>query len=446
MFLMSSQITTNLFQPKINVNLMTYKSLKSFLIASRKPKYFLFVILPISILIGRFLPFLSQPLNDIGLTLIQLISFPAIPLVLSAVIISITSIFSSDKGEDGGDLKFARKLFVTIVIFLFAFSFLAVLLSIYSRPGILSPEGKLSIGRFMLDVTDINVSVFAKEVAETVSRPNFWKSLIPTNIFSDASTGQTLKVITGSILGGLGLAAMPKDKSQPLITFLRSLNTLSVKVLDELLLVSPLILICLIAGAMATISVEIIVALLNLAICILLASVASLGVAKLVLRKFTTSEERKKLKTNPADSVFLLALSTGSSMACYPTIINSLIEIGRTKSETEASASISLLIARLGNVVYNVIVIIFALNLYEVNLSPLIIFQILIFGVFTGISAAGLNGVAVLPTIGFALAYFAVPLPPILILLIAIDPILTLARSSITGVLSLAISTVSTKS
>ena len=160
----------------------------------------------------------------------------------------------------------------------------------------------------MLDVTDINVSVLAKEVVENVSSPNFWKSLIPTNIFSDASTGQTLKVITGSILGGLGLAALPEDKSQPMITFLRSLNTLSVKVLDELLLVSPLILICLIAGAMASISAEIIVALLNLAICILLASVASLGVTKLILRKFTTSEERKKLTRNPADSVFLLSL------------------------------------------------------------------------------------------------------------------------------------------
>ena len=68
---------------------MNYSTLKSFLITTRKPKYFLFLILPISILIGRFLPFLSQPLNDIGLTLIQLISFPAIPLVLSAVVISI---------------------------------------------------------------------------------------------------------------------------------------------------------------------------------------------------------------------------------------------------------------------------------------------------------------------------------------------------------------------
>ena len=424
---------------------MHYSTLKSFLITTRKPKYFLFLILPISILIGRFLPFLSQPLNDIGLTLIQLISFPAIPLVLSAVVISITSIFTSKEEQGVEKNNFAKTLMFTIIIFVISFSFLAVLLSLYSKPGILSPEGKLSIGRFMLDVTDINVVVNSNPIIEDVVKPSFWKSLIPTNIITDVSSGQTLKVISGSILAGLGLSALPKETSQPMISFLRSLNTLSVKVLDELLLLSPLILICLIAGAMASISAEIIVALLNLAICILLASVASLGVAKLILRKFTTSAERGKFDINPADSVFLLALSTGSSMACYPTIVKSLQEIGRSKSKTEASASLSLLIARLGNVVYNVIVIIFALNLYEVRLTPLVLFQILIFGIFTGISAAGLNGVAVLPTIGFALAFFAVPLPPILILLIAIDPILTLARSAITGVLSLAITTISTR-
>ena len=424
---------------------MHYSTLKSFLITTRKPKYFLFLILPISILIGRFLPFLSQPLNDIGLTLIQLISFPAIPLVLSAVVISITSIFTSKEEQGLEKNNFAKTLLFTIIIFVVSFSFLAVLLSLYSKPGILSPEGKLSIGRFMLDVTDINVVVNSNPIIEDVLKPSFWKSLIPTNIITDVSSGQTLKVISGSILAGLGLSALPKETSQPMISFLRSLNTLSVKVLDVLLVLSPLILICLIAGAMASISAEIIVALLNLAICILLASVASLGVAKLILRKFTTSAEREKFDINPADSVFLLALSTGSSMACYPTIVKSLQEIGRSKSETEASASLSLLIARLGNVVYNVIVIIFALNLYEVRLTPLVLFQILIFGIFTGISAAGLNGVAVLPTIGFALAFFAVPLPPILILLIAIDPILTLARSAITGVLSLAITTISTR-
>ena len=425
--------------------MISYAKLRSTLINLRSPKYFIFLILPLSIIIGKFLPNQSTFLNDLGLTLIQLISFPAIPLVLSAVVISINSIFNlGDKSNK--KFKFARNLIFTIVCFVLSFSFIGLILAIYTTPGILSPEGKLSIGRFMLDVTDIKVSLEPPVVTDNLTNVSFWKSLVPTNIISDASNGQTLKVITGSILAGLGLSALPKETSKPLLTFLRSLNALSVRILDELLLFSPLILICLISGAVSTISAEIIVALLNLSLCILLASIASLGVAKLVIRKFTTSSERVNFKLkNPADSVFLLALSTGSSMACYPTIVKTLKEFGRSGSEAEASASLSLLIARLGNIVYNVIVIIFALNLYEVNLNPLVTFQVLVFGIFTGIAAAGLNGVAVLPTIGIALAYFNVPLPPVLILLIAIDPILTLARSAITGVLSLAISTASTK-
>ncbi len=424
---------------------MSYSKIRLFLINLRSPKYFIFLILPLSIVIGKFLPNAAESLNDLGLTLIQLISFPAIPLVLSAVVISIYSIVSLEE-EKGNDIKFARNLIITMILFILSFAFLGVVLSIYSKPGILSPEGKLSIGRFMLDVTDIKVNIEPIDVVNNIDKVNFWKSLIPTNIFSDASDGKTLKVITGSILAGLGLGALQNDLSKPVLNFLKSLNALSVKVLDELLVFSPIILICLIAGAFSSISAEIIIALLNLAICILLAAVASLGVSKLVIRKFTTSSEREKfLQRNPADSVFLLALSTGSSMACYPTIVNTLKELGRSKPKAEASASLSLLISRLGNVVYNVIVIVFSLNLYEVKLTPLVILQVIIFGIFSGIATAGLNGVAVLPTIGVALVYFSVPLPPILILLIAIDPILTLARSAITGVLSLAISTVVTR-
>lgn len=437
---MNFQTTTNQI-----LKHMSYIKFRSLLLNLRSPKYFIFLILPLSIIIGKFLPNQSIFLNDVGLTLIQLISFPAIPLVLSAVVISINSIFSIE-GKTQKEFNFARNLIFSILCFILSFSVVGLILAIYTSPGILSPEGKLSIGRFMLDVTDVKVSIDPPKVSESISQISFWKSLVPTNLIGDASNGQTLKVITGSILAGLGLSALPKETSKPMLAFLKSLNALSVRILDELLLFSPLILICLISGAISTISAEIIVALLNLTLCILLASIASLGIAKLVIRKFTNSSERENFKEkNPADSVFLLALSTGSSMACYPTIVKTLKNIGRSESESEASASLSLLIARLGNIVYNVIVIVFALNLYEVRLNPLIIFQVLIFGIFTGISAAGLNGVAVLPTIGFALAYFSVPLPPILILLIAIDPILTLARAAITGVLSLAISTVSTK-
>ena len=417
------------------------QDVRRFLRSLRTVKAFVFFILPTSLLLGLFLPNAAETLNSFGLTLIQLISFPAIPLVLTAVVISTFSIFSlSDSAEK--EFKFTRRLFVSLVLLILFVSLFALLLSLYQKPGVLSPEGRLSIGTYMLDVTDIRLTL--STAAAEVSDPFEWaKKILPNNIVGDASRGQTLKVITGSILLGWGLSLLPKERSAPLLSIIRGIYDVSVKVLDELLLIAPIVIICLIAGAFSSINSEIIVSLLNLTICMLLASLASLGISRLIVKRFTTSAEREASDVNPADSVFLLGLSTGSSLACYPTIMRAMEKMGRNCSHSEAAASLSLLISRMGNIIYNIIAIVFALNLFEVRMTPGLLIQVLFLGIATGISAAGLNGVTVVPTIGLALTSFQLPIPPVLVLLLAVDPILTLPRAATTGVLAMAITVIS---
>ena len=418
-----------------------FSSVFAFLPKLRKPRNFFLYILPFSIVLGRFIPpSYSSTLNEIGVSLVQLIAFPAIPLVLSAVMISIANIFGSETRSSSDRIRFGTRFIVSLLLAILFASSLALLLSLYQSPGILSPSAKLSIGRFMLDVTDIRVGAVS-----TVTQVNdIWISkLIPSNIFADASDGQTLKVITGSVIAGFAIARLRSDITQPLLTLLRSVNTISVQVLSIVLNLAPLVLICLISAAISTINAEIVVALLNFTICVFLTAIASLGISRLVFRRFTSSSERSGISVNPVDSVFLLSLSTGSSMTAYPLLFETLTGMGRDKSEVEASASLSLLIARLGNVSYNVIAILFALNLYDVSITPVRVVEVIALGAITGVSAAGLTGVATVPTITVALLYFQVPAPPILVLLLAIDPILTLPRAATTGVLAMAIAVVS---
>ena len=417
-----------------------YKSLRNSLKKLRSLKSFLFYILPISLLLGLVFPQASESLNSLGLSLIQLISFPAIPLVLAAVVLSTHSILTISKNKKS-NFNFTRRLFITIITIVIFVSLFALLLALYQKPGILSPDGKLSIGRYMLDVTDINLSL--STVNNGISDNFKWfKDLLPINIIGDASNNETLKVITGSCLLGWGLSLLSKDKAEPLLLFIRSIYDVALKVLDELLLIAPLVIMCLIAGSFATISSEMIVALLNLTICMLLGSIASLGISRLIYKRFTSLGERKKFQENPADSVFLLGLSTGSSLACYPTIIRAMEKLGRNASQSEVAASLSLLVSSMGNIIYNIIAIIFALNLFEVTLTPYKLVEVLVLGIVTGISAAGLTGVSVVPTIGLALTALALPVPPVLVLLLAVDPILTLPRAATTAVLSIAICTI----
>lgn len=423
-------------------SLSSFDRLFSVLPTLRKPRNFFLYILPFSIVFGRLIPSsYASALNDAGLAMVQLIAFPAIPLVLSAVMISIANIFSPSNRTPSSRIQFSSRFIVSLSVTIILAALLAILLSIYQSPGVLSPDGKLSIGRFMLDITDIRIG---SEAVASQGSSEFWiTKLVPSNILADASQGQTLRVITGSVLAGFEMSKLRPSLIQPLLSLLRSVNSTSVQVLNIVLNLAPLVLICLISGAVSTINAEIVVALLNFTICVFLTAIASLGISRLVFRRFTSTKERDSLNSNPVDSVFLLSLSTGSSMTSYPLMYETLIGIGRDEAEVEASASLSLLIARLGNVTYNVIAIMFALNLYEVGITPIRFIEIIVLGAFTGISAAGLTGVATVPTIGVALAYFQVPIPPVLVLLLAIDPILTLPRAATTGVLAMAISVIS---
>ena len=138
---------------------MTLSSFAELLHRARSPRSFFLFILPLSIVLGTVLPDTAAPvLNSAGLALVQLIAFPAIPLVLSAVMISISNIFSSRGGGSSDQFRFARRFSVSLLLVVVFAAFLATLLSIYQGPGILSPDGKLSIGRFMLDSTDIHIS------------------------------------------------------------------------------------------------------------------------------------------------------------------------------------------------------------------------------------------------------------------------------------------------
>ena len=116
--------------------------------------------------------------------------------------------------------------------------------------------------------------------------------------------------------------------TQPLIALLRSVNSTSVQVLNIVLNLAPLVLIFLISGAVSTINAEIVVALLNFTICVFLAAVASLGISRLIFRRFTSTQERETLRKIRSIRSFFLAFSTGSSMTSYSLMFETMKGMG----------------------------------------------------------------------------------------------------------------------
>ena len=182
----------------------TYNQLFSILPTLRKPRNFFLYILPFSIILGRVIPSsFAASLNEAGLAMVQLIAFPAIPLVLSAVMISIASIFSVSDRSPEDRIRFSGRFIAALVSTIVLAALLALLLSVYQVPGMLSPQGKLSIGRFMLDITDIRVG---QAVADAGTSNEFWiAKLVPINLLGDASSGQTLRGLHSGRFGHVSI-------------------------------------------------------------------------------------------------------------------------------------------------------------------------------------------------------------------------------------------------
>ena len=73
---------------------LKYDTIRKALKKLRSLRSFLIYILPASLILGLIFPQASESLNSFGISLIQLISFPAIPLVLAAVVLSTHSILT----------------------------------------------------------------------------------------------------------------------------------------------------------------------------------------------------------------------------------------------------------------------------------------------------------------------------------------------------------------
>jgi Na+/H+-dicarboxylate symporter len=136
-------------------------------------------------------------------------------------------------------------------------------------------------------------------------------------------------------------------------------------------------------------------------------------------------------------SIFMLGITTSNSLALFSSIRKMLSDSGFNLSQIDTSIIVSLLLARAGNILYNSSVIIFALNLYNIPLSPLVLFSTLALSVLAGLAASGLSGIAAITVIVLALDSMQIPSGPVLILVMSVDPVFVMLRAATTGVVSL---------
>lgn len=195
---------------------------------------------------GGFTSDWIAPFGTIFLNLLKLI---AVPLVIASLITGVASLSDLKKLSRIGTKTLGLYILTTVL----ALTVGLVLVNVMS-PGDAVPE-QLQEQLAERYQGDVETSELNAGTASERGPLQPLVDMVPENFFSAASAnGNMLQIVFFSILFGVGLLMIPREKSQPVATIFDSLFELVIKVVEIIMLMAPLGVFALLADAIVSIA------------------------------------------------------------------------------------------------------------------------------------------------------------------------------------------------
>jgi len=391
--------------------------------------------------IGVILGLLNGPISSaLGMkSFAEIISFPGqlylfflqmtvIPIVISAIASSLGKLMRN-KSSAG----LIKRIVVVFLIFMGICAFVGVACGMFGKPGSgLSEDTRALLSRLLSSDKDgtggvLEVMLGSSDDASVSQRPgisSFFASLIPANIFQALTLGSVMAIVFFSIILGVAIGFLQDESALLLINLLTAVFQAFQKLISWSLYLLPFGLVCLLAGQIAAVGVQIFVAMSKFIILFCVGTVVIFVICTLVI---WVRAGRRRL-FNVISILFepiLLAFATRNSMATLPSAINSL-ETGLKFKSTSVNLTLPLgmTLGRFGNIFYFALAVFFVAQIYNTPLGPIQYFIIFIGVIFAGTATAGASGIVTLSMLSIVLDPLSLPLEAVLIIFMAIDPII----------------------
>lgn len=368
---------------------------------------------------------LLYPIADLYVELLKMV---LIPFMISAIVISLSRLFTSHTMN--------RRIWPILILFLISTSGVAafgVVSAIVLSPGAnISESSRQTLGQL------INSSPYAVDLELALDDPTTHVSdssgdtmigrVIPDNIFQALTVGDNLKILFFAITFGVGLGSLHLSKGDGLLAPLISVYEICTKIIGWVNLLLPLALCAMVAKQVATVGVAQILAMLRFTVGFGAASVVIclLSVIAISISARKGIGEVLQAVRQPA----LVAIATRSSVACIPTSINALVKgLGYDRTHVELMVPLGVTLFRYGPILYYAFSTVFVAQLYGAQ-TPWVVYVLIALGaMLTGLASAGTTGVLTISLLGVIFQPLGLPLEAALALLITIDPIIDIFRT-----------------
>lgn len=373
------------------------------------------------VLCGIYFPAFSKALAPIGSTYLNLLKMVVLPFIVSSVIFSMRSMVR-DPQSAGYLLKVAGAVAVV--------SFLAVAiagsLTLAIKPGeIDDQQARIELGKVLNSqgpvATDLQMTL--EPVAEGKAKPSPFANildLVPSNVFSALSSGDTIKVLLFCLLFGLAVGHVPHAVSSSLADALDTVYRACIILTHWFNVLLPFASFAMIADQTAAIGIEPLRLMIDFLMVLGLATLVFMTLSIGVVAARSRASLWATLKAH--QPVLMMAIATRSSVACIPWIIDLLSEKLRfNRVVVELLVPLQAALLRAGPIMLYVCGTIFIAQLYG---RPLGLGEFALVGiasVLIGLTTAGMSGIVVLSQMAILCGYLGLPFEAAFALFLAVD-------------------------
>ena len=381
---------------------------------------------------GAFTQAWISPFGDIFLNALFMI---AVPLVLGSIITGVASLSDTRKLARIGGKTILIYVSTTVAALI-----IGLLLVNIIRPGDTVPE------EVRMDLQE-GYSDMAEERQESAASAQergplqAFVDMVPRNIAAAASNNRNmLQVVLISILFGIALLLIPKDKARPMLGFFESLTAVVIKIVEIIMWIAPLGVFALLADTVNLISGDNLSELWSLLGALgfyMLVVLAGLVVHVIVtygsILKFLTPMSLKKFIMGIAPAQ-LVAFSTSSSGATLP------VTMDRVENNLGVSEEVSSFVLPLGATInmdgtalYQAVAAVFIAQTLGIALGFMDQLEIILLALLASIGTAAVPSAGIIMLI-IILQSVGVPAAGIALIL-GVDRILDMCRTvcNITG-------------
>jgi proton glutamate symport protein len=364
-------------------------------------------------------------IKPFGTIFINLLKVIAIPLIIVSLVKGVADLKDISKLSQIGARTLGLYIFTTVI----AVSLGLIIVNIV-RPGYLIEE-KTRQELLESYAGDASKRIEAAEAQQEKGPLQPLIDLFPDNIVDAASSNANmLQVIIFAILFGIGIVLIPEEKALPLRAFFDGANAVVLKLIDLIMLTAPYGVFALLAALVVeSPSVDLFVALLGYAVCVLI------GLGGLILAFYPTLI---RLYTGRSYGFFLkgiapaqlVAFSTSSSAATLPVTMECAEErLGVESEVTGFVLPIGATINMDGTSLYQAVAAVFIAQAMNIDLSLGEQLGIIITATLASIGAAAVPGAGMIMLV-IVLAQAGIPEAG-LALIFAVDRPLDMCRTMV---------------